>query len=92
MRVILQASPFALQIFLAVSNSSKPKTSWSLQRLIYREGRNHNFIPRMGWFSSPGRKGGETRPVTGRSLRIYRHFIQKGFEIFVDKELIQVVT
>ena len=28
-----------------------------------------------------------TRPVTGRSLRIYRLFTQKGFEIFVDKEL-----
>ena len=27
-----------------------------------------------------------TRPVTGRSLRIHRHFTQKGFEIFVDKE------
>ena len=33
-----------------------------------------------------------TRPVTGRSLRIHRHFTQKGFEIFVNKELIQVVT
>ena len=25
-----------------------------------------------------------TRPVTGRSLRICRHFTQKGFEILVD--------
>ena len=29
---------------------------------------------------------GLTRPVTGKSLRIYRLFTQKGFEIGVDKE------
>ena len=34
----------------------------------------------------------QTRPVTGRSLRIYRHFNQKGFEILVNKELLGVVT
>ena len=28
-----------------------------------------------------------TRPVTGRSLRIFRNFTQKGFAILVDKEL-----
>ena len=29
-----------------------------------------------------------TRPVTGRSLRICRHFTKKGFEILVHRELI----
>ena len=33
------------------------------------------------------RRRHKTRPVTGRSLRIYRLFTQKGFEILVDKEL-----